>query len=62
MHSNLGYDPIKDFSSISQLSRSLNALIVHPDVPARTLAEFVAHLKANPTSCTTAPAAAAWAS
>ena len=48
MHSNLGYDPIKDFSSISQLSRSLNALIVHPDVPARTLAEFVAHLKANP--------------
>ena len=48
MHSNLGYDPIQDFSAISQLSRSLNALVVHPDVPARTLTEFVAHLKANP--------------
>ncbi|AUL48208.1 ABC transporter substrate-binding protein [Bordetella trematum] len=48
MQRNLGYDPIKDFSSISQLSRSLNVLSVHPDVPVKTLDEFVAYLKANP--------------
>nr|WP_315528207.1 tripartite tricarboxylate transporter substrate-binding protein [uncultured Achromobacter sp.] len=48
MRSDLGYDPIKDFTSISQLSRTPNVLVTNIDVPAKTLAEFVALLKARP--------------
>ena len=48
MRNNLGYDPIKDFASISQLSRSQNVLLVNADVPARSVAELVALLKARP--------------
>ena len=44
----LGYDPIKDFENIAILGRQPNVLVVHPSVPAKTLAEFVAYLKANP--------------
>ena len=45
---NLGYDPIKDFENIAMLGRQPNVLVVHPSVPAKTFAEFVAYLKANP--------------
>ena len=45
---NLRYDPIKDFDNIAILGRQPNALIVHPDVPAKTFAEFVTYLKENP--------------
>ncbi len=42
------WDPIKDFTQIATLSRSGWALVVHPDVPVKTVAEFVAYMKANP--------------
>ncbi|KAG1181868.1 hypothetical protein G6F35_015770 [Rhizopus arrhizus] len=61
MRSDLGYDPIKDFTSISQLSRTPNVLVTNIDVPAKTLAEFVALLKARPDEsrpCTCPTAAA----
>lgn len=48
MREDLGYDPIKDFVSISQLARLPNALLTHSDVPAKNLAEFIALLKARP--------------
>ncbi|WP_447577422.1 Bug family tripartite tricarboxylate transporter substrate binding protein [Achromobacter kerstersii] len=48
MRNDLGYDPIKDFASISQLSRTPNVLVTNIDVPAKTFAEFVALLKARP--------------
>lgn len=48
MRNDLGYDPIKDFVSISQLSRTPNVLVTNAAVPARNLAEFVALLKARP--------------
>lgn len=44
----LPYDPVKDFVAIAPLAMVPNILVVHPDVPARTVAEFVAHAKANP--------------
>ncbi|RYF79820.1 MAG: tripartite tricarboxylate transporter substrate binding protein [Comamonadaceae bacterium] len=44
----VGYDPIRDFVSISQLARTLNVLVVHPSVPAKNFAEFIALLKARP--------------
>ncbi len=42
------FDPEKDFIPVSRMSTSWGALAVHPSVPARTLAEFVAYAKANP--------------
>lgn len=48
MRGDIGYDPIKDFVSISQLSRTPNVLVTNAAVPARNLAEFVALLKARP--------------
>jgi len=45
---NAGYDPIRDFASISQLARNPNVLVVHPSLPAKNFAEFIALLKARP--------------
>jgi tripartite-type tricarboxylate transporter receptor subunit TctC len=42
------YDPIKDFAPISQVFVASNILVVHPDVPAKTLPELVALAKAKP--------------
>jgi tripartite-type tricarboxylate transporter receptor subunit TctC len=42
------YDPIKDFAPISLTGTIENVLVVHPSVPAKTVPEFIAYLKANP--------------
>ena len=44
----LGYDPATDLAPISLLARLPFVLVVHPSVPARNAAEFVAFAKANP--------------
>jgi tripartite-type tricarboxylate transporter receptor subunit TctC len=44
----LGYDPVKDFAPISLVAVSPYLLVVHPDVPAKTLQEFVAYVKPRP--------------
>lgn len=44
----LNYDPVKDFTPISNLVTSPSILSVHPQYPARTLAEFVSHVRAHP--------------
>jgi tripartite-type tricarboxylate transporter receptor subunit TctC len=44
----LSYDAVKDFAAVSQIGISTSALVVTPDVPARTLAELVTLLKAEP--------------
>lgn len=44
----LGYDPVTDLMPVSLLARLPFVLVVHPSVPARTAAEFVAYAKANP--------------
>ena len=46
----LNYDPIKDFEPISQLVTAQYVLIVHPSVPARSVAELVRLAKAKPRS------------
>jgi tripartite-type tricarboxylate transporter receptor subunit TctC len=45
---NLAYDPVKDFTPISNLVTSPNILSVNPAYPAKTLAEFVERIRANP--------------
>lgn len=44
----LSYDAVKDFAAVSQIGLSTSALVVTPGVPAQTLAELVALLKAAP--------------
>lgn len=42
------YDPRKELAGIVLVGDVPNILVVHPDVPVKTLAEFTAYVKANP--------------
>jgi tripartite-type tricarboxylate transporter receptor subunit TctC len=42
------FDPDKDFLTVARISTSWAAVALHPSVPATTMAEFVAYVKANP--------------
>lgn len=42
------YDPVRDFTPITQTTRANWMLVTHPSVPAKTPAELVALIKANP--------------
>jgi tripartite-type tricarboxylate transporter receptor subunit TctC len=44
----LPYDPITDFKPISLLAKVPSLYVVHPDLPAKNLKEFVALAKAKP--------------
>ena len=48
LYRKLPYDAEKDFAPISQVIGVTNALVVHPSVPARTVKEFIAFVKARP--------------
>lgn len=48
MYPNLPYDPARDFTPITLVGTVASVLVVHPSVPANTLAELIAYLKANP--------------
>jgi tripartite-type tricarboxylate transporter receptor subunit TctC len=42
------YDAAKDLAAITQVAGISNVLVVHPDVPAKTLGELIALAKAKP--------------
>jgi tripartite-type tricarboxylate transporter receptor subunit TctC len=42
------FDGVSDFSPITLLAFVTNTMVVHPSIPARTVAEFIAYAKANP--------------
>jgi tripartite-type tricarboxylate transporter receptor subunit TctC len=42
------YDPVKDFAPVSLVAASPNVLTVNLEVPARTVQELIALVKANP--------------
>jgi tripartite-type tricarboxylate transporter receptor subunit TctC len=44
----LPYDPVKDFRPISLLAKVPSLYVVHPELPAKNLKEFVALAKAKP--------------
>src|SRR5947199_512488 len=48
LNHDLPYDAVKDFSPISLLAISPHVLTINPSVPAKTLNEFIALVKANP--------------
>ena len=47
-HSNLSFDVTKDLQHVALIATMPNVMSVHPGVPAKTVAEFIAHAKANP--------------
>ncbi len=48
LYKRLGFDPLNDFTPIGMIAVAGSVLVVHPSVPVNTLAELIAHLKANP--------------
>jgi tripartite-type tricarboxylate transporter receptor subunit TctC len=44
----LPYDPVRDFTPISQVASATNMLVVHPSVPVKTVKELIAYAKAKP--------------
>lgn len=48
LYRSLPFDPDRDLAPLSLFAINPNMLLVHPSVPARTLSELVAWLRANP--------------
>ena len=44
----LPYDPVKDFTPIARTGDLPFMLVIHPEVPAKTVGELIAYGKANP--------------
>lgn len=45
---NLPYDPLKDIAPVSLLSRRPSIVIVHPSLPVKSIAEYIAYARAHP--------------
>lgn len=48
IYAKMPYDPVKDFTPIMRTIDVNYVMVVHPSVPARSVAELVAHAKAHP--------------
>src|SRR4051794_18838368 len=48
LYKKLPYDPVKDFAPIALVAGVPFALIVNPEIPAKTLSEFIAYAKSKP--------------
>ena len=44
----IGYDPVRDFAPISQTATLPFTLLLHPSVPAKSVAELIALIKSKP--------------
>ncbi len=56
LNKQLGYDPIRDFTPVAALASIPFALLVHPSLPARSLAELLALARSRPDTITYASA------
>ena len=48
LYSKLGYDPLRDFESVSMLVKISEVLVVHPSLGVKTVSDFVRLAKARP--------------
>ncbi len=54
LYSNLPFNFLRDIAPVAGITREALVMVVHPSVPAKTVAEFIAHAKANPGKVTMA--------
>lgn len=54
LYEKLNYDIKKDFTPVALLATIPNILVVHPDVPVKTVQEYVAYAESNPGKLTCA--------
>jgi len=48
LNKNISYDPVKDFAPLSRIGSYTQMLVIHPAVPATSIAELIAYARANP--------------
>jgi tripartite-type tricarboxylate transporter receptor subunit TctC len=48
LYPKIPYDPDKDFAPVTLAAISPNVLVIHPSIPANSVKELIAFLKANP--------------
>jgi tripartite-type tricarboxylate transporter receptor subunit TctC len=48
LYPKIPYDPYRDFAPVTEVGASPNVLLVNSSVPAKTVAELVSYLRANP--------------
>jgi tripartite-type tricarboxylate transporter receptor subunit TctC len=48
LHKNLGFDPLKDFHTVTQTTLQPLMLMVHPTLPVRSVKEYIALAKKRP--------------
>ena len=48
LYKDLDFDAVKDFAPVASIATDSMALVVHPSVPAKTLAELVGYARDNP--------------
>ncbi|TCZ66082.1 Bug family tripartite tricarboxylate transporter substrate binding protein [Roseicella aquatilis] len=56
LYRRLAFDPLRDLPGVARMAAMPNVLIVKGDSPLRSVAEFVAHVRANPQKATFASA------
>lgn len=62
LFSKLPYDPVKDFAAVALVLEAEGLLVVHPSVPANSVAELITYARANPGRLTFASAGTGTAS
>jgi len=48
LYQKLNFDFVRDIAPVAGISREILVMVVHPSVPATSVAEFIAYAKANP--------------
>jgi tripartite-type tricarboxylate transporter receptor subunit TctC len=48
LYAKVPYDPVKEFAPITLIAASPNVLVVNPEVPAKSVKELIALIRANP--------------
>ncbi len=48
LYARQGFDPVRDFAPVSRMTQIPALLVVHPSVPAQSVAELIAHARAHP--------------
>ena len=54
LYERLNFNFIRDIAPVASLTREPSVVVVHPSVPAKSLAEFIAYTKTNPGKITMA--------